>query len=473
MKVKNLLGITGLSTLVLLFFVAAFTSCSSDDEFAETIAPQQKMIAFKATVGDKGADAVAAAKAANGKLRVLSLDGSRIKAQWAVGEQIAVVFNGAKYVATVTEVAGNGSAVISGEVPAETPDNQAVDLIYPASAVTDAGAIKDDLLASQLGTLSDVSDNFDVTTATGNLSVSGTTATLKDLVTFTTQNAICNFQFQDKGNSNAAITGITELVISDNSDNVITTATLSDAANTVFVAMAPIATKSKVKFALTADGKNYEGTANAKLVAGKYYPITLKVTEVAASDAVDLGLSVKWAPYNVGATSETEYGDYFAWGEVTPKTTYSWSTYAWGTAYNALTKYNNKSSYGTVDNKTSLDPEDDAAHVNMGGTWRMPTAAEFQELIDNTTHAWVTNYKGSGVNGFTFTGNGNTIFLPAAGYRSGTGLSYQGTYGNYWSSSLYESSPGYGRDLYFDSGGDVDVYDCNRFFGLSVRAVKP
>lgn len=479
MKVKNLLGMTGFATLVLLFFVAAFTSCSSDDDFAENTTPQTKMIKFTATVGDKGADAVGEARAAMGGTRALSENGNKIAATWAVDEELAMIVGDKLYKATVTEVAGNGSATISGEVEEGTADGAEVQLIYPYSAVDETTmAIKADLLGEQLGTLADVSANYDVTTATGNLSVSGTAATLKDQVTFTPQNAICKFSFTDKGNSNAAITGITKLVISDNDDNELYTATLETAADEVFVAMAPIATKSKLKFAVTTASKNYEGTANAKLVAGKYYPITLKMTEAASAgpEAVDLGLpsGLKWANMNVGATSETEYGDYFAWGETTPKSDYSWSTYAWGTAYNALTKYNTNSSYGTVDNKTTLEAADDAATANLGGTWRMPTAAEFQELLDNTTKAWVTDYKGSGVNGYTFTGNGNTIFLPAAGYRSGTDLGDQG-YGYYWSSSLFESYPDYGQYLYFYSGL-VGVSDYNfdgRFSGQSVRAVKP
>ena len=99
--------------------------------------------------------------------------------------------------------------------------------------------------------------------------------------------------------------------------------------------------------------------------------------------AVDLGLpsGTLWADRNVGADAPEAYGDYFAWGEVTPKTEYNWSTYKWcnGDAY-SQTKYFTSSSYGTVDGKTTLDLEDDAAYVNMGSEWRMPTNAEQDEL---------------------------------------------------------------------------------------------
>jgi len=482
MKVKNFLGITGLTTLVLLFFVAAFTSCSSDDEFAETIAPQQKMIPFSTTIG---------AKSTEGSTRAVNEAGVTT---WVVGEKIAMVVGDKLYQATVTEVAANGSATVSGEVEEGTADGSAVNLIYPYSAVDESTkVIKADLLKAQLGTIADLSANYDVATADGTLSVSGTSATLKEQVTFENQYGICKFQFQDKGNGNAAITGITKLVIMDNNEAEITTATLPAAADYVWVAMAPITTKSKINFEVTADGKTYTGSANAKVEASKKYILTLKVTEAAPSlKAVDLGLpsGTKWANMNVGATTETDYGDYFAWGEVTPKYSslnpltwkegysdgYDWSTYKWcnGTS-TTLTKYNTKATYGTVvDNKTVLDPEDDAAYVNMGSQWRMPTAAEFRELINNTTHAWVTNYKGSGVNGFTFTGNSHTIFLPAAGYLDDTNLSGQGRYGHYWSSSIYENSPYFGPFLSFGDSGSFNVsINGGRCYGYGVRAVKP
>ena len=122
---------------------------------------------------------------------------------------------------------------------------------------------------------------------------------------------------------------------------------------------------------------------------------------------VDLGLSVKWATCNVGAVSPEDYGDYFAWGETEPKDFYAWSTYKWcNGSYDTLTKYCTDSKYGTVDNKTVLDLEDDAAHVNWGGDWRMPTKAEQDELYNNCTWEWTTQ---NGVNGYKVTSkiNGN------------------------------------------------------------------
>lgn len=191
-----------------------------------------------------------------------------------------------------------------------------------------------------------------------------------------------------------------------------------------------------------------------------------------AVEAVDLGLpsGLKWASMNVGATKPEEYGEYFAWGETQPKSDYSWSTYKWcNGGYNTQTKYNTESSYGTVDNKTVLDLEDDAAHVNWGGSWRMPTDEEWTELWTKCTWTWTTQ---NGVNGRLVTGpNGKSIFLPAAGYWYDTYLNNAGSYGFYWSSSLRTVSPFNAWYIYFYSD-NVRRNNYYRDHGLSVRPVS-
>ena len=185
---------------------------------------------------------------------------------------------------------------------------------------------------------------------------------------------------------------------------------------------------------------------------------------------VDLGLSVNWATCNVGATKPEEYGNYYAWGETTPKTTYDWSTYKWcNGSYDTMTKYCTNSDYGTVDNYTVLGKEDDAASVNMGGSWRMPTYKEQAELQTKCTWTWTTL---NGVNGYNVEGpNGNSIFLPAAGCRDYSDLYRAGSYGYYWSRSLNQLNSGYALYLYFHSG-DVDWTHYNsRCCGRSVRGV--
>ena len=197
--------------------------------------------------------------------------------------------------------------------------------------------------------------------------------------------------------------------------------------------------------------------------------------------AIDLGLpsGTKWACCNVGASRPTAYGDYYAWGEIATKTNYDWSTYKWGKAENQLTKYCNDPYWGKnghTDNKTTLDPEDDVAHVKWGGQWRMPTKEQMEELYNNTKEKWIENYKGTGVDGYLFTAtNGKSIFLPAAGYRNGTSLYYAGSYGYFWASSLYSYYPNDAYGLYFDSGYMFvgSYYDSYRYYGRTVRPVRP
>ena len=187
---------------------------------------------------------------------------------------------------------------------------------------------------------------------------------------------------------------------------------------------------------------------------------------------VDLGLSVKWATCNVGASAPEEYGDYFAWGEVEPKEEYSWSTYKWcNGSYDTHTKYCTNSFYGTIDNRTVLEASDDAAAVNWGGVWRMPTYEEQDELLNNCTWTWTTQ---NGVNGYTVTGpNGNRIFLPAAGYRIDSSLDRAGSYGDYWSSSLDtdDSDGAWDLGFYLVDVSRYSHYVNVRHCGQPVRAV--
>ncbi len=159
--------------------------------------------------------------------------------------------------------------------------------------------------------------------------------------------------------------------------------------------------------------------------------IDAKVTEwkrtvapIPVPEYVDLGLSVKWATFNVGATKPEEYGDYFAWGELNPKSDYSISTYKYASDYK-YTKYWPKNmvdswgGQGDPDGLTELEPEDDAAHVYLGDIWRMPTDELWLELINNCTWTWTSNYNGTGIAGMeVLSNNGNSIFLPEARYWS-------------------------------------------------------
>ena len=186
---------------------------------------------------------------------------------------------------------------------------------------------------------------------------------------------------------------------------------------------------------------------------------------------VDLGLSVRWATMNVGANAPEECGDYFAWGETQPKEEYNWSTYKWCEGnYDTQTKYCTDSYYGTVDNKTILDLEDDAANVNWGGSWRMPTKKELQELLEDCTWTKVVQ---NDHNCYMVTGpNGNIIILPAAGVFDDTIIEVYNTMGCYWSSSVSEDSSSNAYYLYFSSE-EIDWDGLERFYGLSIRPVLP
>lgn len=193
-------------------------------------------------------------------------------------------------------------------------------------------------------------------------------------------------------------------------------------------------------------------------------------------EAVDLGLSVKWATFNVGASKPEDYGNYYAWDETGTKSDYSWSTYMFcNGSYNTMTKYCSNSSYGNngfTDTKTTLDLVDDVAHVKWGGNWRMPTQAEFNELLNNCDWSWVTQ---NGVNGWKVSSrkdSSRSIFLPAAGCRDDTYPVYVGSCGFYWTSSLNTDYPHDAWSLRFDSGGHIAIY-LYRSSGLSVRPVCP
>ena len=253
---------------------------------------------------------------------------------------------------------------------------------------------------------------------------------------------------------------------------------------------------------------------------------------------VDLGLSsgLKWAKCSIGAQNEYEHGLFFQWGETTSDTVYDWAHYKYcNGSQTTITKYCTSSDYGTVDNKTTLDPEDDAATQIMGGDWRMPTASEYQTLYNETLWVWCpggnvgikkTNESGNesieyiayptgyfvfktesdkkqigffdkdeknNLIGYTATSgtvyypgahkvtkggvtsiadSDTHIFFPDSGYANGTEVSNRGLNGNYWSSSLHPSNSNNGLLLSFYSGGVNPQNIQNRCRGFCVRGVR-
>lgn len=207
-------------------------------------------------------------------------------------------------------------------------------------------------------------------------------------------------------------------------------------------------------------------------------------------EAVDLGLSVAWASFNIGASKPEAFGDYFAWGETEPyyeagyaqspspvwkagkEAGYFWSSYRWCAGEsNSLTKYCSLAEFGKngfTDEVTVLDPADDVAALAFGEKWRMPLLSEVEELMEECTWTWTTL---GGVNGYRVTGpNGNAIFLPAAGYRYLASFLGGGALGYYASASLDEERPLAAHNLTFDSSNVLDN-SAMRSYGLSVRPV--
>lgn len=195
--------------------------------------------------------------------------------------------------------------------------------------------------------------------------------------------------------------------------------------------------------------------------------------ELFFNDWVDLGLpsGLLWATRNVGANSPEDCGNYYAWGETTPKRVYDWSTYRYCNGdYDQLTKYCNNPNFGYkgfTDSLTFLQPGEDAATANYGG--RTPTKEEWEELIRYTTSQWTTL---NGVYGRRFTAsNGNSIFLPAAGDRWNDFLFVASSRGYYWSSSLHSDYPDNAWGFGFQSDSQNVGYNC-RDYGFNVRAVR-
>ncbi|MCM8872892.1 MAG: hypothetical protein NDJ65_06405 [Paludibacteraceae bacterium] len=244
------------------------------------------------------------------------------------------------------------------------------------------------------------------------------------------------------------------------------------------------------------NGENGSNNANGNVSAVSVF----KSGTENGHDYVDLGLTsgTRWATANVGASKPQDYGNYYAWGETTTKDVYNWSTYKYGSGYDELTKYCNDSYYGKdgfTDSKTTLDLSDDAAYVNWGGKWRMPTRAQQDELRNECCWVWTDSYNNSNVKGYivykakassdkgvkiyedetpssSYKLSDAHIFLPAAGYRYDGDLIYVGSDCDYWSSSLATDYPVDAWDVYFLSDEVNYRYD-ERCCGQFVRAVIP
>ena len=332
-------------------------------------------------------------------------------------------------------------------------------------------------------------------------------------VMVTTESASKKITFRSNGTENLAGTldveistgGIGEATVTENGSNTVSlvpaTGSTSIAAGTYLIAVLP----GTLEEGFTMEIESAEGDdltrsfENRTEVLKRAAVIDMGTASVANGwtatidgyGYVDLGITsggkkLLFATCNVGASSPEEYGDYFAWGATEPYytgytmngttvTVTSWKDGKSAGYAEANAPFYSGSAYTTYTTAGDvLAAEHDAARANMGGEWRMPTTEELKALYDNTTNEPITDYKGTGIAGRKFTGKGNyansSLFLPAAGIFNGTSYYNDGSYGYYWSSTLYSST--LGRSLYFVSGNVYPQNYSNRFYGFPVRAVR-
>ena len=255
-----------------------------------------------------------------------------------------------------------------------------------------------------------------------------------------------------------------------------------------------------VRYATDRIYANGEGSTYVTAVASNgmsaKFKVTVKAGEPMEPEYVDLGLSVKWATFNLGARKPEDFGDYFAWGETEPyyepgtkmnlvwkkgkEAGYDWLSYKWyDQDSHEITKYNIDRDSGPVDHKFILDPEDDAATANWGENWRTPTPSEFDELMENCYWDWTDNYENTGVEGHIIYSlvpgyEGNSIFLPAAGYATEDFLN--ASIASYWMSHATWAYEGGKRDNRYSYLFAIQIHDAafmagERYFGLTVRPV--
>ena len=413
----------------------------------------------------------------------VSLDGTATRAlteggvkTFAEGDKIAVVYTNTSDETVKVESEALAADDISSDEKNATftvtltdapKPNGDVSYIYPAAMAKEDGTVNYDALAVQDGTLATLASTLDVCQYEGSLTSEGTLPTGISL-----DNLLAIGKFTIKYDIVFDILDLTSTVTAFSvtvGDNIYSVSREASA-DPIYVAMKPV-NNGGIYFTAYDGWGYYEKTVSGKtLEASHLYPITLfmkpVITMLSCNDdhhphIIDLGLpsGTKWACCNVGASTPEGYGNYYAWGETQPKDVYNWDTYQYGSSSS------NVENIGSDIAGTSYD----AATVNWGVPWRMPSLTQIQELLDNCSSIWTTQ---NGVKGRKFTGpNGGSIFLPAAGGRWDSGLDYAGTGGYYWSSSLLEGYPYYAYYLSFNSGS---AYWGSGYhiYGRSVRPVR-
>ena len=496
--------------LSLAALALTFAACSSNNDEIQNgqqpaEQPGEKMITVTATVGAADNNSVTRTTLTEG---TNSSSQTIVKSAWEVGDQIAVMFNDGtndqKSIATVRSVDGTtGSATITFDIPATTPNNTSCYMVYPASAVTgdsfnpstDLATVLATGLKTQNGGTLATCPEVRVTTNTNSILNNGTTASLSNSdVRLDQRSSIYKFTICKNRTSLDPITASELKVIIDGNTYTITPTTPSDV---IYAALPGVSAATDVRFEVTDNASTpnkYTRTKYAAnmLVAGKYFESTLKMNWLFdGHECVEMGDGLKWATCNIGADKPHDSGSYFAWGEIATKSDYSWGTYDpnLGTSKSNLTKYN------STDGKTTLEAADDVATQVWGSGWRIPTEAECDVLRDDSKFKmeWKEFYNGETTSGVLITSKisgyeGNQIFLPTSGYYSGTTpygyLSTSGSgssrkQGSYWTSTRHSSTVSWAKALRcYDSGTSLGSHspglsseNYSRCSGLTVRAV--
>lgn len=502
-------------------------ACSSDDAQQQAVRSESGWSEYVTITAGTPGDA---ASATGGSRRVMINTDNPVKSLWEAGDQLTVwtgntctTENMSERGFTLTSGAGEGTAKFSGRIKSPTMPTSSTELIAVIDNGSDAinasaGNSVTANLATQVGATATSALDYELYYATSTNGVRNFTFTHKmALIGWTikvngaSDGDQCDIVLSGTGLKNSAtLDPATGTLTPGATDGTITLkdVTLTSAASTtLFVVLPPCTVSSGITATLTMtsgskSGQSVEGSLGSGPITVKgnnYYTAANEFAPEFTPQAVDLGLSVKWASCNVGATKPEEYGDYFAWGETEPYYSsldpLTWKTgkeagYTWASYFDTPSGYTSGTPTTFKKYNTSgatLQPEDDAATANWGSAWRMPTSDEMYELdqqypLGTTTPAGkkgfrkaIDNYNNTGVAGLAFYKGNDTstivLFLPKAGGFYQTSLNSTGYSGSYWSSSLQYKSQGCDFLFYGTDAGDNHPASGDRYLGQSVRPV--
>ena len=492
---------TNIKTLAALLMAgAAFAACSSSDDsiIEQPVNPTEPKTYTMTINASKGGDDATTRGLyfADGDVR------KNLQVNWNGTEKVRVVQNG-NVIGTLTATASSSAnTTLSGTVTGVdmSKDIKFILLADENGKMDYTGQVG--ALLTENGT-GNIEENYDF--ASYELSgpecqqaftTDGSNLVAKDgtIIAFESQQAIVKFKLQKQTGTVTEWGDLfaTKLIVSDkNTGKLVQSYDALTGAKTyghIILTATGVGTSSVFNVALNLDGTSdimlqaFDSNGNlytyeksgVTFTKGSYYIVNVKMTVL--TEAVDLGLSVKWATMNIGATSVTEPGKYFAWGATKPGTTFTWSNtpyYTGGGTTHSWSKY--------TTNESTLDATDDAAVQNWGGNWRMPTYTEWTELLneDNCTCTWVANYNESGISGALITSKKSgytdkSIFLPASGYYDvTTGALTSSDKAYCWIPLLYGDENG-SNALYVDfASGSYGVQNKERADGMPIRPVMP